>query len=179
MNTISDDRLRSWYEDPIVRGLLSLALRLKIGAGLDLIKETLEGSKKILIVEHDSDNRAILTQQLHRLGYYVMEASTGLEAVEQAAKEKPDLIILDIMMPEIDGREVVRRLRTKLEMKDLPILAATVLVQKEDAQTCLDAGYDEILTKPFNLKELREKLQQLLHPRKYPYSQNHNQPLER
>jgi DNA-binding response OmpR family regulator len=134
MDTISDDRLRSWYEDPIVRGLLSLALRLKIGAGLDLIKETLEGSKKILIVEHDSDNRAILTQQLHRLGYYVVEASTGLEALEQAA---------------------------------------------EDAQICLDAGYDEILTKPFNPKELREKLQQLLHPRKYPFSQIHNQPLDR
>lgn len=179
MNTISGDRLRSWYEDPIVRGLLSLALRLKIGAGLDLIKETLESSKKILIVEHDSDNRAILRQQLHRLGYYVMEASNGPDAMELAAKEMPDVIIVDIKMPEIDGREVVRRLRTKLEMKDLPILAATVLFQKEDAQTCLDAGYDEILTKPFNLKELREKLQRLLHARKYPFSQIHHQPLER
>jgi DNA-binding response OmpR family regulator len=175
----NEDRLRSWYEDPIVRGLLSLALRLRIGAGLDLIEEMLKSAKKVLIVEYDADDRAILRQQLHHLGYKVLEAATDVEAREQAAKETPDLMILDIMMPQIDGWEVVRELRTKLEIKDLPILVVSGLIQKEDAQTRLDAGYDDILTKPFNLKELREKIQQLLRPRKFPISQIHNQPLER
>jgi CheY-like chemotaxis protein len=117
---------------------------------------------KILIVEDNADNRAILRQQLYHLGHDVVEASNGFEALDCAAKEKPDLIILDIMMPKLDGREVARRLRNELKMTDVPILAATVLFQKDDAQTCLDAGCNDILVKPFNLRELRAKLQRLL-----------------
>lgn len=121
---------------------------------------------KILIVEDDADNRAILRQQLYHLGHQVMEATTGFEALEQAAKDKPDLVILDIMMPQIDGREVARRLRKDLKMTEVPILAATVLFQKEDAQTCLDAGCTDVLVKPFNIRDLREKIEQLLVPTK-------------
>jgi CheY-like chemotaxis protein len=121
---------------------------------------------KILIVEDDADNRAILRQQLFHLGHEVVETTTGFEALEWAGKEKPDLVILDIMMPKIDGREVARRLRQDSKMKDVPILAATVLFQKEDAETCIEAGCTDILVKPFNLKELREKLQQLLPQKK-------------
>jgi CheY-like chemotaxis protein len=117
---------------------------------------------KILIVEDDADNRAILRQQLYHLGHDVIEASTGFEALDWAAKDTPDLVILDIMMPKIDGREVARRLRNELKLRDVPILAATVLFQKEDAQTCIDAGCNDVLVKPFNLQELRDKIHQLL-----------------
>ncbi len=116
---------------------------------------------RVLVIEDNDDNREILKQQLKYLGYEVIEASDGPEGLTQAQQENPDIIIVDIMMPGVDGREVARKLRAEPKTKDIPILAATVLFHTEDLQSCLDAGCNDVLSKPFSLKQLRERLEQL------------------
>ncbi len=116
---------------------------------------------KILVIEDNDDNRDILKRQLEYLGHEVVEAAAGLEGLERAEKEKPDLVIVDIMMPGIDGKEVARRLRAAAKTKDLPILAATVLFHTEDIHSCLAAGCNDVLSKPFTLHQLKEKLDEL------------------
>lgn len=118
---------------------------------------------KVLIIEDNDDNRDILKHQLTYLGYEVVEAVDGLAGLEAVTKEKPDLVIVDIMMPGIDGREVARRLRADSRTKDLPVLAATVLFHTEDIHSCLVAGCNDVLTKPFTLQQLKEKLDKFSH----------------
>jgi len=119
---------------------------------------------KILIIEDNDDNRDILKHQLEYLGYEVVEAADGLEGLNQVAKEQPDLVIVDIMMPGIDGKEVARRLRADSKTKDLPVLAATVLFHSEDIHSCLAAGCNDVLTKPFTLQQLKDRLEKLSQP---------------
>ena len=119
---------------------------------------------KILIIEDNEDNRDILKHQLEYLGYEVVEAADGLEGLNQVAKEQPDLVIVDIMMPGIDGKEVARRLRADSKTKDLPVLAATVLFHSEDIHSCLAAGCNDVLTKPFTLQQLKDRLEKLSQP---------------
>ena len=119
---------------------------------------------KILVIEDNDDNRDILKQQLEYLGYEVVEAADGLEGLNQVAKEQPDLVIVDIMMPGIDGKEVARRLRADSKTKDLPVLAATVLFHSEDIHSCLAAGCNDVLTKPFTLQQLKDRLEKLSQP---------------
>ena len=80
------------------------------------------------------------------------------------AKEQPDLVIVDIMMPGIDGKEVARRLRADSKTKDLPVLAATVLFHSEDIHSCLVAGCNDVLTKPFTLQQLKDRLEKFSQP---------------
>lgn len=114
---------------------------------------------KILIIEDNDDNRDILKHQLEYLGYEVVEAVDGLDGLIQVEKERPDLVIVDIMMPGIDGREVARRLRADSKTKDLPILAATVLFHTEDIHSCLAAGCNDVLSKPFTSQQLKDRLE--------------------
>ena len=86
----------------------------------------------------------------------------GREGIEKALAEKPDLIILDIMMPGMDGREAARELREKSEMKDVPILAATALFREADLKACTDAGCNGYIVKPFTFQELQAKVQELM-----------------
>src|SRR3970282_1705525 len=119
---------------------------------------------KILIIEDNDDNRDILKHQLEYLGYEVVEAADGLEGLNQVAKEQPDLVIVDIMMSGIDGKEVARRLRADSKTKDLPVLAATVLFHSEDIYSCLAAGCNDVLTKPFTLQQLKARLEKVSQP---------------
>ncbi len=114
---------------------------------------------KILIIEDNGDNRDILKHQLEYLGYEVVEAVDGLDGLNQVEKEKPDLVIVDVMMPGIDGKEVARRLRADSKTKDLPIIAATVLFHTEDIHSCLAAGCNDVLSKPFTLQQLKDRLE--------------------
>jgi len=114
---------------------------------------------KILIIEDNDDNRDILKHQLEYLGYEVVEAVDGLDGLNQVEKEKPDLVIVDVMMPGIDGKEVARRLRADSKTKDLPIIAATVLFHTEDIYSCLAAGCNDVLSKPFTLQQLKDRLE--------------------
>ena len=85
----------------------------------------------------------------------------GTEGHDQMKKENPDLVIVDVMLAGADGREVARKIRMEPKTKDVPILASTVLFQREDVRSCLDAGCNDVLSKPFTLQQLKEKLDKI------------------
>jgi CheY-like chemotaxis protein len=114
--------------------------------------------KKILIVDDNANMRELMILWLRVIGFKPITAKNGPEAVHKALSEKPDLILLDILMPLVDGRETVRMLRAKPETKDIPVLAATALSNSSDLKSCLEAGCDDYLVKPFTCEDLEEKL---------------------
>jgi len=120
--------------------------------------------KKVLIVEDHADMRELLAWQVELMGYVPIPAKHGKEGVEKALVEKPHLILMDIMMPGMDGWEAARKVRANPETRDIPILAATALFRDSDLQSCLDAGCNAYIVKPFTFQELQGKLRELLPP---------------
>jgi CheY-like chemotaxis protein len=118
--------------------------------------------KKILVVEDNADVLQALIWQLERLGFLVIYAKNGQEGVEKAIKERPHLILMDIMMPGMDGREVTRMIRFNPETRDIPILAATVLFRESDLKSCIQAGCNDYLIKPFSFEDLKGKVQKYI-----------------
>jgi two-component system, cell cycle response regulator DivK len=117
---------------------------------------------KVLIVENHADMRAILVTIVELMGFTAITSSNGKEGVEKALAEKPNLILMDIMMPEISGWEATQMLRGHPETQDIPILAATVLFGPSDLQRCIEAGCNDYIVKPFTVKELRKKIDTLI-----------------
>jgi len=115
--------------------------------------------KKILVVEDHLDLVYILTRILESLGYTVVTATHGSEGVEKATKEKPHLILMDILMPGMDGREATRKIRSNPETHDIPILATTVLNKEPELKKCIEAGCNDWLVKPFSRQDLQAKIQ--------------------
>ncbi|MFQ5981711.1 MAG: response regulator [Candidatus Heimdallarchaeota archaeon] len=118
--------------------------------------------KKALIVEDHPDLVDALARQLKRLGFAVISADNGMGGVEKAITEKPDLILMDIMMPGMDGREATRRIRFNPETKDIPILATTVLHGESDLKSCIEAGCNDYIIKPFTFEKLQGKIQDFI-----------------
>ena len=117
---------------------------------------------KVLIVEDNPDMREMLGLIIRRLSYIPVLASHGKEGVEKAIAEKPNLILMDIMMPVMDGWEATRALRSNPETKEIPILAVTALIRPHDLKTCLDAGCNDYVMKPFSFVDLESKIRGLL-----------------
>ncbi len=109
----------------------------------------------VLVVDDEQAIRRYLRASLNAHGYVVSEANCGMEAINKAASEHPDLIILDLGLPDIDGLEVTRRLR---EWNHTPILILSVREQEKDKIAALDAGADDYLTKPFGTGELMARM---------------------
>lgn len=120
--------------------------------------------KKVLIVEDHADMRELLTWQIELMGFVPITAKHGREGVDKAIAERPHLILMDIMMPGMDGWEAARALRANPETKDIPILAATALFRDSDLKSCLEAGCNGYLVKPFTFQELQGKLRELISP---------------
>ena len=118
--------------------------------------------KKALVVEDHPDMSYLLTRQLKMLGFSVTSASNSMKGVEKALKEKPHLILMDIMMPGVDGREATRIIRSNRETQDIPILAATALFRESDLSSCLEAGCNDYLVKPFTFEELKGKVKDII-----------------
>ncbi len=114
--------------------------------------------KKVLVIEDDAAMRNLLSVELALMGFEAVTAGGGREGIFKAISEKPDLVLLDILLPDMDGRDIARTLRRNPEAKDIPIVAETALSDRRDLNTCLDAGCDEYLVKPFSYKDLEEKL---------------------
>jgi len=114
--------------------------------------------KKALIVEDHPDLLHVLTLKLEMLGFTVISANNGKQGVAKAIEENPDLILMDIRMPVMDGREATRRIRSNPKTQDIPILASTVLFRKSDLSSCIEAGCNDYITKPFTFKQLQEKI---------------------
>jgi len=92
------------------------------------------------------------------LGFAVISANNGKQGVAKAIEENPDLILMDIMMPGMDGLEATRRIRSNPKTRDIPILASTALFRKSDLRSCIEAGCSDYLVKPFTLKQLQGKI---------------------
>ena len=118
--------------------------------------------KKVLIIEDHGDMRELLTWQIELMGFLPITAKRGSEGVEKAASEKPELIIMDIMMPGMDGLAAARAIRANEETKDIPILAATALFRDSDLKSCIDAGCNGYIVKPFTFQELQAKVRELI-----------------
>ena len=103
--------------------------------------------KKIVLVEDNPDNRLLVRVILESL-YEVTEYETGFTALEALHKEKPALVLLDVSLPEMDGTEVLRRIRADVGLRDLPVIALTAHAMSGDREKYLAAGFDEYVTKP-------------------------------
>lgn len=108
--------------------------------------------KKILIVDDEVDVVEVVEMLLETEGYKVLKAYNGKEALDMLETVVPDLVILDIMMPEIDGVEVCRRMRDMDEMSDIPIVMFSAKLSAIDKKDSFDAGADGFITKPFNAR---------------------------
>ncbi len=110
--------------------------------------------KTIVVVDDDQDIRMILRANLEEEGYDVMEAPGGREALEIIRNNSPDLVVLDIMMPEVDGYDVLQELRSAPEYAELPVVLLTARRQESDVWEGWSAGADYYITKPFKMNEL-------------------------
>jgi len=117
--------------------------------------------KKILVVEDERDILQLIKLYLGKEGYRTVLASTGTEALKYAKAEKPDLIILDLMLPEIDGLEVCKRLRAAPDTAMLPIIMLTAKAEESDTVIGLELGADDYVTKPFSPKALIARVKAL------------------
>jgi two-component system cell cycle response regulator DivK len=111
-------------------------------------------SRRILVVEDQEDNRRILHDLLTSVGYAVISAEDGLEGVRLAGRERPDLILMDIQLPGIDGYEATRRIKADPALRSIPIIAVTSYALSGDDLKAMEAGCDDYVTKPFSPRAL-------------------------
>lgn len=116
----------------------------------------------VLAADDDADILGLITFRLERSGYTVLQARDGEEAWELARSAKPDLAVLDVMMPKLDGFELTRRLRADEATKRMPIILLTARAQESDVQEGFEAGADDYMRKPFSPQELRARVQAIL-----------------
>lgn len=117
---------------------------------------------RILIADDRSSSRELLRLVLERAGYEVIEAEDGNAAVARARESNPELILLDLQMPEMDGYQVLAALRSEPRFRTLPILALTASAMRGDRERILDAGFTDYLAKPAGPEILRETVARLL-----------------
>src|SRR3982074_2999851 len=117
---------------------------------------------KILLVEDNAMNRDMLSRRLQRKGYEVVIAVDGGEGVAMAHSEAPDLILMDMSLPVLDGWEATRRLKADPATRAIPVIALTAHAMADDRQKALEAGCDAYDTKPIELARLLEKIEALL-----------------
>ena len=116
----------------------------------------------VLIVDDEPDNIELLARRLARRGYTVSGASSAGEAIAKALAEAPDIILMDIKMPQVDGLEASRRLKAGAATRGIPIIALTAHAMAEDRAIAMAAGADEYESKPVDLPKLLEKMEALL-----------------
>ena len=117
---------------------------------------------RLLLVEDNELNRDMLSRRLTKRGYEVLLADNGVEAVTAAEREQPDLLLMDMSLPEIDGWEATRRLKASPETREIPIVALTAHAMAGDREKCLAAGCDAYDSKPVELPRLLGIIEGLL-----------------
>lgn len=125
-------------------------------------EEKLNAKKTILVVEDEFHIREIIKLTFEMKGYNVLEAVNGKEALKIVAGRKPDVVVTDIMMPEMGGLEFFLTLREKSETSDIPVIVLTVKNSLEDAKSASLLGIDEFITKPFDPRDLVNKIEGIL-----------------
>jgi two-component system cell cycle response regulator DivK len=119
-------------------------------------------SKRILYIEDNPENRMLMRRVLMAEGYLMEEAVDGQSGMEKAAESPPDLILMDINLPEIDGYEVTARLKQLPNMQGVPIIAVTANVMKGDREKTLAAGCDGYIQKPIDIDQLPSQIESFL-----------------
>jgi len=119
-------------------------------------------SKRILVIEDQEDNRQIVRDLVTASGYELIEATTGEEGLEAASRERPDLILMDIQLPGIDGYEVTRRIKADPKLRQIPIIAVTSYALSGDDKKAFAAGCDGYVTKPYSPRLLLAKIREYL-----------------
>lgn len=119
-------------------------------------------AKKVLIIEDDPDINQLIRTYLEKEGYRVSAALTGTEGMRLAKSEHPDMIILDLMLPEMDGFEICKRIRSDAKIAETPIIILTAKTEEADTIVGLELGADEYVTKPFSPKSLVARVKALL-----------------
>ncbi|KAM3098615.1 response regulator [Phormidesmis sp. 146-12] len=117
---------------------------------------------KILLVEDNEINRDMLSRRLSRRGFEVVSAIDGEQGIKVAQAELPDLILMDMSLPVLDGWEATRQIKSVTATQQIPIIALTAHAMSGDREKCLEAGCDDYDTKPVELPRLLEKIQTLL-----------------
>jgi CheY-like chemotaxis protein len=123
---------------------------------------------RILYVEDNEDNIYVIKNRLGRAGYTVLIATDGEQGVSMAAAERPDLILMDLRLPVLDGWEATRRIKAQPETRDIPIIALTAHAMTGDREKALEAGCDDFDTKPVEMPRLLEKVRALLPKKEAP-----------
>ena len=118
--------------------------------------------KKILIAEDDPASRELLLEILDSMGYEVIAACDGAEALQKIGETHPDLALLDIQMPTLDGFAVLRRIRQDARFANLPVIALTAYAMKEDQEKTLRAGFNAHISKPVDVASLRSQIERHL-----------------
>lgn len=121
-----------------------------------------EARPVVLVADDDEDILSLLGLRLERAGYDVVTAKDGIDALEAVEGRTPDIAIVDVMMPRMDGHELIRRLRARPETESIPILVLTAAVQDRVAAASAAAGADAHMRKPFSPRELVARLDELL-----------------
>ena len=117
---------------------------------------------KVLLVEDNEMNRDMLSRRLIRRGYEVVFAVDGQQGLEMAGSEKPDIVLMDMSLPVMDGWEATRRIKSDAALHALPVIGLTAHAMSGDREKAIDAGCDDYDTKPVELDRLIEKIQRLL-----------------
>ena len=117
---------------------------------------------RILVIEDHEENRRIVRDLLTHAGYEMIEALTGEEGVAAADRERPDLILMDIQLPGLDGYEATRRIKGNPALRHIPIIAVTSYALSGDDRKALEAGCDAYVTKPFSPRALLAKIREYL-----------------
>lgn len=120
---------------------------------------------RILVVEDNEDNMTLLVDLLVSLGYSVLSAREGQAGVDMARTEKPDLILMDLSLPVLDGWSATRMLKADPVLRTIPVIALTAHAMMGDRKRALDAGCDDYVTKPIKLTELVSRLEKYLPPK--------------
>jgi CheY-like chemotaxis protein len=120
---------------------------------------------KVLVAEDNPINRELLRELLENRGYAVVEACDGQEALRMIEQTHPDILLLDIGMPVLDGFAVMRKIRENPSLATLPVLAVTAYAMQGDRDNVLNAGFDGYLSKPINARDLANELERLLRKR--------------
>ena len=119
-------------------------------------------SRKILVADDNPASRELIMEVLEMSGYDVIGAADGLEAVDQARAGQPDLLLVDIQMPRLDGFGVLRELRAEARFASLPVVALTAFAMQGDRERALDAGFNGYISKPVDIVILRQEIRKYL-----------------
>jgi DNA-binding response OmpR family regulator len=121
-----------------------------------------DGRPLVLVADDDEDIRSLIVFRLERAGYEVLSAADGETALQLATERRPDLAVLDVMMPKLDGYELTQRLRAQEETSRMPVILLTARAQEADVARGFEAGADDYIKKPFSPQELGARVQAIL-----------------